>query len=150
MIGLLAEVDRSWLPVEPGMPLLAVVGQSVGVDHEGNRTLIDRVGRPGANTLLIQDDASRNGWNAVDPFDFGGAAAFRDSMQRGLTAVDSHSRHNYWSYPHPLLEMLLSDQLLLDPNVPVPVLDTDRNTISSWNGLLTRARQFVVSQVAGA
>lgn len=108
--------------------MVAVVAQSVDVAGDGTRAPIDRVGRPGASSFLIQEDDARNGWNQLDPFDDVGATAFRDSMQRGLAAVGSHSRQTYWTWPHPLLELLLNDYLLLDPSVPVPTLDATRNS----------------------
>ncbi|MEM7403786.1 MAG: hypothetical protein AAF458_00775 [Pseudomonadota bacterium] len=127
VVGLIAEIDRSWLPEEPGLPLAAVAAQSVDIDKDGKRTPIDRVGRPGTSMFLIQDDTARNGWNQLDPFDEVGATAFRKPMQMGLEAVDTHSRMDYWNRPHPLLELLLNDHLLLNPNVPAPVTDTSRN-----------------------
>lgn len=127
VVGLVIEVNRSWLPQEAGLPLIAVAAQSVDVANDGTRTPLDRIGRTGTSTFLIQDDEARNGWNATDPYDAAGATAFRAEMQRGLTAVDSHSRRAYWAWPHPLLELLLSDHLLLNPNVPVAAIDASRN-----------------------
>ena len=127
VVAIVAEFDPARLPSAPGMPLLALAGQSVDKFDDGTTAEVDRVGRVGTSTLLIQDDAARNGWNQLDPFDTASATAFRDAMQLGLTSVDSHSRRGYWSYPHPLLETLLSDHLLLNPAVASAANDVDHN-----------------------
>ena len=127
VIMLALELNRDWLPKEAGLPLLAVTAQSANVDADGTVTPIDRVGRTHVSTRLIQDDVSRNGWNVLDPFDVVGATAFRESMQRGMVAVAAQSRANDWPYPHPLVELMLSDQLLLNPNIGVSTVDVSRN-----------------------
>jgi hypothetical protein len=127
VVGLIAQIDRLRLPTEPGMELLAVSGQSVDKFDDGTSAQVDRIGRVGTSTLLIQDDAARNGWNKIDPFDGASATVYREAMQHGLTAVDSHSRRAYWSYPHPLLETMLDDHLLLNPTVASAPNDVTHN-----------------------
>lgn len=127
VIMLAMELNRDWLPRQAGLPLLAVTAQSADVDVDGKVTPIDRVGRTHVSTRLIQDDASRNGWNMLDPFDVAGASVFRESMQRGMVAVAAQSRASDWPYPHPLVELMLSDQLLLNPDIGVSPLNTSRN-----------------------
>lgn len=147
--ALVVELDRALLPTEAGLPLLAVAGESVRVDRAGAGTRIDRVGRPHASTFLIQDDAARDAWNALDPFEPGAASAFRDAMQRGLTAVDAHSRHGYWTYPHPLLELMLEDYLLLDPSQTVDVTDTAINHYLELEWQAYRGRELAAAGLAG-
>jgi hypothetical protein len=124
--GIIAEISQSLLPEDNGLPLVAVAAESVLVSDETDRR-IDRVGRPETTVFLIQDDAARNAWNARDAFDSDGLDKFREQMQRGMTAVDAHSRKSYWAHPHPLMNVMLEDYLLLNPANPVNVMDSAKN-----------------------
>ncbi|MBT6274025.1 MAG: DUF4331 family protein [Chromatiales bacterium] len=127
-IGIMAEIDRSVLPREVEFPLLAVVGETIEIDDFGaHMRRIDRIGRPETSSFLIRDNATRDAWNAHDPFAGRANGQFRDAMQRGLSAVDSHSRMNFWGYPHPLLNLLLDDYLLVNPRKGIAPIDTARN-----------------------
>jgi hypothetical protein len=142
-IGLIVEIHPELLPKSNGLPLLAVAAESVLVTDGGERR-IDRVGRSETSVFLIQDDAKRNAWNSHGPFASDGTDAFRDEMQRGMTGVDAFSRKGYGDYPHPLLNVMLEDYLLLNPTNPVDPLDTKVNHYmelewAAFNGQSTAA-----------
>ena len=155
-VGIIAEIDRNLLPRSAGMPLVAVAAESVlATDTEQRR--IDRAGRPEVSVFLIQEDGARNAWNSRDAFNTSGLDDYRPHMQRGLTAVDALSRKSYWNRPHPLLNVMIQDFLLLNPDVSVSVLDNSANhfmelewaayTGRSMEGL-AGGRRFVDNSVA--
>jgi hypothetical protein len=100
--------------------LWAVVSETHGSGSKPAR--IDRMGRLEMTVFLIRDDKLKDWWNAEDSFNVDPAHAklYRQALQNGLARMDNFEKaldaSNVldWPTPHPLLDLLLDDFLILN------------------------------------
>lgn len=116
--------------IKSGPSLFAAVSETALITKNGqstNRHQIDRMGRVEITVFMVRENEIVNNWNADDTFDLNPShiPAYREELQRGLARLDrfelSLEGKNVvdWPTPHPWLELLLDDFLIVDLNQPV-------------------------------
>jgi hypothetical protein len=97
-------------------------------------TRLDRMGRVEVTNFMLcfrpycSDDSIKDKYNHEDPFDVDPANAtrYREAFQKGLSRLDGFDRGLIsdtadWLTPHPLIDMLMTDHLIVDVTKPCTV-----------------------------
>jgi hypothetical protein len=91
----------------------------------GALRLIDRMGRVEITVFVVRDDKVRNLWNADDTFSLNpsNVEQYRDQLRRGLKRLDGFEMLDEgstektvldWPTPHPWVDLLMDDFLIVD------------------------------------
>lgn len=116
----------------------------------GRPSQIDRLGRIEMTVFLVRDDALKDLWNRSDSFAADGQAlaALRPALQDGLQRMDAFEKSLDgaevvdWPAPHPMLDLLLDDFLILN-------LDAPASMDSNAAGYLGIEKALVLGRPAG-
>ncbi|QDE88207.1 hypothetical protein BHS06_04150 [Myxococcus xanthus] len=113
----------------------AVAQTSVTRIREGRRETVqlDRMGRLEVTVFMILDDATKDLWNATNTFrpDSRHEPLFRSALQAGLGRLDDFEKSLTgedvldWPTPHPFIDMVLDDFLVVDVSKPAKPSSTE-------------------------